>query len=64
MSWLEYSQCVLDKVGFDQRLFRKELRKFLRLLTPAERTQLLTWCRLRFKRSKPETRVLTLYHKS
>lgn len=61
MSWLEYSQCVLDKVGFDQRLFRKELRKFLRLLSPAERTQLLTWCRSRLKRSKPDARVLPIY---
>jgi hypothetical protein len=45
MNWLEYSQCVLEKVRFDQTLFRKELRKFLRWLTPAERIVLLRWCR-------------------
>ncbi|MBC3787020.1 hypothetical protein [Spirosoma utsteinense] len=58
MSWLEYSQCVLDKVGFDRRLFRKELRKFLRLLTPTEQIQLLTWCRLRLKRSSVDAQAV------
>ncbi|MFD1140642.1 hypothetical protein ACFQ4C_05970 [Larkinella insperata] len=45
MSWLEYSQLVLKKVGFDRRLFRKELGKLLALLSPAERLELLRWCR-------------------
>ncbi|WP_019987868.1 hypothetical protein [Rudanella lutea] len=45
MNWLEYSKCVLEKVRFDRALFRKELRKFLGWLTPAERLHLLRWCR-------------------
>lgn len=49
MSWLEYSQFILEKVRFDRRLFRKELRKFLRLLSPTERLQLLQWCRTQFR---------------
>lgn len=47
MSWLEYSQMVLEKVHFDPILFRKELRKALRLLSSPERRQLLRWCRTR-----------------
>ncbi|WP_211325346.1 hypothetical protein [Larkinella arboricola] len=50
MSWFEYSQCVLNKVDFDRRLFRKELRKLLRWLSPPERLQLLRWCRQQLKR--------------
>lgn len=45
-SWLVYSQCILDKVSFDRTLFRKELRKFLQLLSPIDRIKLLRWCRL------------------
>jgi len=47
MSWLEYSQCVLEKVSFDHKLFLKELRKLLRWLSKSDRTQLLRWCRQR-----------------
>ncbi|WP_185716230.1 hypothetical protein [Larkinella knui] len=57
MSWFEYSQCVLKKVDFDGRLFRKELRKLLRWLSPAERLQLLQWCRQQVKRKE---RLVTL----
>lgn len=49
MSWLAYSQFILDKVSFDRVLFRKELRKLLRYLTPVERLQLVRWCRLRLQ---------------
>jgi hypothetical protein len=53
MSWLEYSKVVLEKVRFDRRLFRKELRKSLRWLSHLERLQLLSWCRkLLVNRSK------------
>ncbi|MFC5409097.1 hypothetical protein ACFPMF_07260 [Larkinella bovis] len=45
MSWFEYSQLVLGKVGFDRKLFRKELRKLLGFLSRPERVQLLRWCR-------------------
>ncbi len=53
MSWLEYSKVVLEKVRFDRRLFRKELRKALKWLSHLERLQLLSWCRkLLINRSK------------
>ncbi|AQG80064.1 hypothetical protein [Spirosoma montaniterrae] len=54
MNWLNYSQYVLEQVSFDRRLFRKELRKFLRLLPPMEQTQLLRWCRSRTRRSRQQ----------
>jgi hypothetical protein len=60
MSWLEYSQCILAKVGFDRRLFRKELRKSLRLLTPIERVQLLSWCRLQIKRTVTDSPTISV----
>lgn len=53
MTWFAYSQCVLEKVSFDNALFRKELRKLLRYLPVGERIQLLRWCR----RQKPWQRV-------
>lgn len=45
MTWLEYSQLVLGKVGFDRKLFRKELGKLLAFLSRRERQLLLRWCR-------------------
>ncbi|WP_460979394.1 hypothetical protein [Spirosoma knui] len=61
MSWLEYSQCVLEKVSFDRTLFRKELRKFVRYLSASERLQLIRWCRHHrpWKRHEPTPTVLT-----
>lgn len=53
MSWFEYSQFVLERVRFDRRLFRKELRKFLHLLSPTERHLLIQWCRSQWA-NKPE----------
>jgi len=58
MSWLEYSKLVLDKVHFDRKLFRKELRKCLRFLSPPDRLQLLRWCRSRRLGHRQELRPL------
>ena len=41
---LEYAKTILLKVSFDKILFEKELRKALRMLTPAELAQLRVWC--------------------
>lgn len=41
---LELSKNILQKVSFDPKLFRKELRKALNWLKPNERILLKTWC--------------------
>ncbi len=47
MSQLEYSKLILEKVSFDKRLFRKEYKKFCRMLrTSAEDlAELRKWVR-------------------
>lgn len=42
--WLRYSQTILQKVSFDKDIFRKELRKALKRLSPVERKDLEAWC--------------------
>ncbi len=43
-SWLSYSKTILEKVSFDQKIFRKELRKSLGRLTREEIRKLEAWC--------------------
>jgi hypothetical protein len=41
---LEYVKTILLKVSFDGKLFEKELRKALKLLTKEELVPLKNWC--------------------
>lgn len=41
---LELSKKILQKVSFDRKLFKKELRKSLNWVKPNERVLLKTWC--------------------
>jgi len=41
---LELSKKILEKVSFDKKLFRKELKKSLNWLKPNEQVLLKTWC--------------------
>lgn len=41
---LEYSKTILQKVSFNKYLFRKELKKALRLLKREEIIMLQIWC--------------------
>ena len=43
MSWLSYSKIILEKVSFDQKIFRKELRKSLSRLSKEEIKKLESW---------------------
>ncbi|MCB0668980.1 MAG: hypothetical protein KDC80_24315 [Saprospiraceae bacterium] len=43
MSWLSYSKIILEKVSFDQKIFRKELRKSLARLSREEIKKLESW---------------------
>ncbi len=52
MTMLEYTKMILEKVSFEPRIFRKELRKALRQSTKEEFQQLMSWCRERFSKRK------------
>lgn len=47
-SMLEYSKFILQKVSFDESLFKKELEKALKILLPEEIKQLLNWAKEQF----------------
>jgi len=40
----ELSKNILEKVSFDKTLFRKELIKAIKWITPGEKTLLKVWC--------------------
>lgn len=42
-SFLDYYKTILQKVSFDQALFRKELRKALNTLDTTDATRLRNW---------------------
>lgn len=48
MTMFEYSKMILEKVSFEPRIFKKELRKALRQSTKEEFQQLMSWCREKF----------------
>lgn len=45
---LELSKQILEKVSFDRKLFKKELRKSLAWIKPQERVSLKAWCLITF----------------
>ena len=47
-SMLEYSKFILQKVSFDEFLFKKELDKALKILLPDEIKQLINWAKEQF----------------
>ena len=47
-SMLEYSKLILQKVCFDELLFKKELEKALKILLPEEIKQLINWAKEQF----------------
>ena len=49
MSMLEYSKLILEKVHFEPRIFRKELRKALRQFSSEENKNLMAWCKSKFR---------------
>lgn len=52
MTMFEYSKMILEKVSFEPRIFKKELRKALRQSTKEEFHQLMTWCRDKFGKKR------------
>jgi len=41
---LEYFKTILQKVSFSRKLFEKELKKALKMVSPNEITTLKQWC--------------------
>ncbi len=60
---LEYTKTILQKVSFDARLFRRELKKALGRLMPRELRELEQWLRL-FVMDKPELQNSLVYLKT
>lgn len=55
---LEYTKIILEKVSFDPRIFRKELRKSVNYINKEEYGHLKAWVKQKFgKRVKPESSV-------
>lgn len=47
-SMLEYSKLILQKVSFDEVLFKKEWAKAIKVLLPDEVQMLINWARQQF----------------
>jgi hypothetical protein len=46
---LEYVKTILEKVSFDDKLFKKEFEKAVNMLLPEEVTELISWIRKNFE---------------
>jgi hypothetical protein len=51
---LEFCKQVLHKVSFDRRLFEKELRKSLKLISKEDLKSFQKWCLITFGVMYPE----------
>jgi hypothetical protein len=47
---IEYAKMILEKVSFEPRIFKKELRKALKQSSKQEFEHLMTWCKEKFRR--------------
>jgi hypothetical protein len=52
MSPVEYAKIILEKVSFEPKIFKKELRKALRKSSKHDFRNLMDWCREKFGRKK------------
>lgn len=52
MSPIEYAKMILEKVSFEPKIFKKELRKALRSSSKRDFKHLMDWCRERFGKKK------------
>lgn len=59
MTMFEYRKMILEKVSFEPKIFKKELRKALRQSTKDEFRLLMEWCREKFgKNSQTENSLV------
>ena len=52
ISSIEYAKMILDKVSFEPRIFKKELRKALKQSSKQEFEHLMLWCKEKFRKKK------------
>lgn len=52
MTPLEYAKMILEKVSFEPKIFKKELRKALRNSSKRDFKHLMDWCREKFGKKK------------
>lgn len=52
MTPIEYAKMILEKVSFEPKIFRKELRKALRNASKRDFKYLMAWCREKFSKKK------------
>jgi hypothetical protein len=52
MTPLEYAKMILEKVSFEPKIFKKELRKALRNSSKRDFKHLMNWCREKFGKKK------------
>lgn len=52
ISPVEYAKIILEKVSFEPKIFRKELRKALKRASKRDFNHLMNWCREKFSRKK------------
>ncbi|MEA5457966.1 hypothetical protein VB796_02910 [Arcicella sp. LKC2W] len=52
MSPIEYAKMILEKVSFEPKIFKKELRKALKNSSKQDFKHLMDWCRERFGKKK------------
>lgn len=49
---LEYTKMILEKVSFDSKLLKKELKKSLRYISKEEYRHLKDWAKMRFNKTR------------
>lgn len=54
ISPIEYAKMILDKVSFEPRIFKKELRKALRQSSKQEFEHLMLWCKEKFRKKNSD----------
>lgn len=54
ISPVEYAKMILDKVSFEPRIFKKELRKALRQFSKQEFDHLMFWCKEKFRKKNSD----------
>jgi len=60
---LDYTKTVLEKVSFNVSLFKRELKKALKILLPYEVDELIIWLRI-YSEQHPRIRPSLVYLES
>ncbi len=60
---VSFTKSILERVSFDPILFKKELKKAVKVLLPYELEELTEWF-FKFTQGKPELRKCEIYLKS